>query len=467
MSSDCVSIWQQCLDIIEQSDKISIATYKSWFMPIKPVSIEGSTLTLEVPTKDFVDKLEGDYFELFSGAIRAVIGPNAGLKYTYHVVSSSPESTVTEPGHKHNEPMGGGPIMGVVNPFAVVGCRQLNIDPELNSNFTFENYIIGEGNKFACSVAMAVAKSPGENAFNPLFVFGNSGVGKTHLIQAIGAEVKNNDPSRNVVYLSANRFMRQYMEATKSNSINGFLNFYQMIDVLIIDDIQEIAGKQGTENVFFQIFNHLQQNKKQIIIAADKSPAKIEGMEDRLLSRFKSGVSVEVRMPDYDTRVKIIESKVMKDGIMMPDEVIRYVANNVSGSVRELEGSLYSMLAFATLIHEDITMDVARQAVSHLVKNEIREVNVDTIIRAVCQFYDMDEATLQKDTRKREIVVARQVAMYLCKELTQTSLSTIGLRLGNRNHATVLYSCRTVKDMIETDKDFESQIKLIENSIRG
>ncbi|MCQ2228541.1 MAG: chromosomal replication initiator protein DnaA [Bacteroidales bacterium] len=465
--SDCVSIWKQCLEIIEQSEKISIATYKAWFVPIKPVSIEGTSLTLEVPTKDFVDKLEGEYFDLFSGAIRAIIGPNAGLKYTYHVISSSPEGVVTEPGKKHNEPMGGGPIMGVVNPFAMVGCRQLNIDPELNSNFTFDNYVIGDGNKFACSVAMAVAKSPGENAFNPLFVFGNSGVGKTHLIQAIGAEVKSNDPNRNVVYLSADRFMRQYMEATKNNSINGFLNFYQMIDVLIIDDIQEIAGKQGTENVFFQIFNHLQQNKKQIVIAADKSPAEIEGMEGRLLSRFKSGVSVEVKMPDFDTRVKIIKSKVAKDGILIPDEIIRYVATNVSGSVRELEGSLYSLLAFATLTHEDITMDVARQAVGHLVKNEIKEVNVDTIIQAVCRHYNMDESDMQKDTRKREIVVARQVAMYLCKSLTQASLSTIGMRLGNRNHATVLYSCKTVKDMIDTDKDFESHIKQIENSIRG
>jgi len=465
--SDCVSIWKKCLDIIEKSEKISIATYKTWFAPVEPVALEGSVLTLEVPTKDFVDKLEGEYFEVFSGAIRAVIGPNAGLKYTYHVISSTPEGIVTEQGQKHAEPMGGGPILGVVNPFAMVGCRQLNIDPELNSNFTFENYVIGDGNKFACSVAMAVAKAPGANAFNPLFVFGNSGVGKTHLIQAIGAEVKSKFSSKNVVYLSADRFMRQYMEATKNNTLIGFLNFYQMIDVLIIDDIQEIAGKTSTENVFFQIFNHLQQNKKQIVIAADKSPAAIEGMEDRLLSRFKSGVSVEVKMPDYDTRVRIIKSKVMKDGILIPEEIIRFVANNVSGSVRELEGSLYSMLAFATLTHEDITMDVARQAVGHLVRNEVKEVNVDTIIEAVCRHYNMNEEALQKDTRKREIVVARQVAMYLCKELTQTSLSTIGMRLGNRNHATVLYSCKTVKDMIDTDKDFESHIKQIENNIRG
>ncbi len=467
--ADCDKIWQQCLEIIEQS--VSAAAYKTWFAPVRPISFEKETLTLEIPTRDFIEKLEGPYFDQLCQAVQGVAGPNTTLVYKYPEVSEpTPDSTITEFGRKQSQPMGGGWVprdKNIDNPFAIVGSKPLNIDPQLNGDFTFDSYILGEGNKFAISVAMAVAQKPGENAFNPLFVFGNSGVGKTHLIQAIGADVKKKDPMRNVIYLSANRFMHQFMDAGRNNAINGFMNFYQMIDVLIVDDIQEIAGKQGTENVFFQIFNHLQQNKKQIILAADKSPAEMDGMEDRLLSRFKSGVVVEVKMPDLDTRMKIIKSKVTKDGIRMSDEIIHYIATNVTGSVRELEGSLYSMLAFATLTHEDITIDVARQAVGHLVKTEVREINVDNIIRIVSNHYKIDPISLQKNTRKHEIVMARQVAMYLCKEMTQTSLSTIGLKLGNRNHSTVLYSCKAVKDMMETDKDFAQQVKQIEFEIRG
>ena len=468
--ADCDKIWQQCLEIIEQS--VSAANYKAWFAPIVPILFENDTLTLRVPTHAFIDNLEGPFFDQLCHALHTIIGPNAMLQYQHpdiDTINRPTPNTIIEQGRKQRQPISGGwaPIKDMDNPFTVLGHRNLNIDPQLNGDYTFDSYILGEGNKFAINVAQEVVRKPGENSFNPLFVFGNSGVGKTHLIQAIGADVKKNAPMRNVIYLSANRFMHQYMEANRNNSIPSFMNFYQMIDVLIIDDIQEIAGKQGTENVFFQIFNHLQQNKKQIVLAADKSPAEIEGMEDRLLSRFKSGVIVEVKMPDYDTRVKIIKSKMTKETVKMSDEIISYIATNVTGSVRELEGSLYSILAFASLTNEDVTMEVARQAVGNLVKIETREVNVDNIIRVVCSHYNIDPVSLQKNTRKHEIVMARQLAMYLCKEMTQTSLSTIGLRLGNRNHSTVLYSCKAVKDLMETDKDFAAQVKQIEANIRG
>lgn len=464
-------IWQDCLLIVRQ--QISEVNFNSWFSPIKAVGFADGILTLEVPSQAFIEKLEGQFFDPLCAAMKEVVGGNAGLRYKHYAVSSvkTADTMITEQGRKPATPLGGGWEQiekGVLNPFAVVGRRQLNIDPQLNSDYTFDNYIIGDGNKFACSVAMAVAKSPGENPFNPLFIYGNSGVGKTHLIQAIGAMVKQADPSRNVIYLSADRFKRQYMDATKNNAINGFLNFYQMIDVLIIDDIQEIASRSGsTTGVFFQIFNHLQQNKKQIVLAADKKPAELVDIEERMLTRFKSGVVVEVQMPDFDTRVKIIKNKVSKDGIQMPDEIIRYVANTVSGSVRELEGSLCSMLAFATLTHEDITMDIARQAVGNLVRTEVKELNIDTIIDAVCRYYNIEPETIQKNTRKSEVVRARQVAMYLSKELTQASLSTIGMKIGNKNHSTVVFSCNAVKDMMDTDQEFAQVVKDIENQIRG
>ncbi|MCQ2203262.1 MAG: chromosomal replication initiator protein DnaA [Bacteroidales bacterium] len=462
--SDYKVIWQKCLDIIREN--VSESNFNTWFAPIEVLDLDDNVLKLSVPTWTFVEKLENQFYDVLESAMHTVIGPNAGLEYKYGLS----DAVITETSKKPAVQLGGGweqMDAKVMNPFAVVGKRQLNIDPELNSDFTFDNYIVGDGNKFAYSLAISVAQNPGENPFNPLFVYGSSGVGKTHLIQAIGAAVKTSDPTKNVVYLSADRFTRQYMDAVKGNAINLFMNFYQMIDVLIVDDIQEIAGRAGSVNVFFQIFNHLQQNKKQIIMAADKKPAEMQGIEERMLSRFKSGVVVEVQMPDYDTRVKIIKNKVTKDGVQLPEDIISYVANNVSGSVRELEGSLCSMLAFATLYHEDITMDVARQAVSNLVKTEVKEINVDNIIKSVCQYYNVDVAALQKNTRKSEIVLVRQVAMYLCKEFTQASLSAIGMKLGNKSHATVLYSCKAVKNLLDTDTDFAKQVKNISNMIRG
>ncbi len=318
-------------------------------------------------------------------------------------------------------------------------------------------------------MACAVAEKPAQNAFNPFFVFGDCGVGKTHLIQAIGVDIKHREPARNVIYLSANRFMHQYMDATKNNQVNGFINFYQMIDVLIIDDIQEIAGKSGTENVFFQIFNHLQQNNKQIIIAADKRPAEIIGMEERLLSRFKSGMVAEIEPPDFQTRMKIIESKMRKDGIQMPEDVVVYIANNVTGNVREIEGSLISLLANAMVLHCDLTMELARKVVGNMVntKDKEKEITMEHIVEVVCQHFGIETSAMQINTRKREIVVARQLAMYFCKELTQNSLSSIGKFLGGRNHSTVLYACRAVEDQSVTDKDFERLVKSVEVKIKS
>lgn len=467
---DCQSTWKKCLEYIEQ--KVTMSSYKTWFAPLKAVSLENDRLTLEIPSMYFRETLEGQYINTLAGALRSVIGPGAQLQYALPVVKE-PRESVLEPAKVGREgvTLSGGYNKSagnnVMNPFVGVGIRTMNIDPQLNEDYTFENYVEGECNKLARTVAYAVSEKPGVTAFNPLFIYGASGVGKTHLIQAIGMEVKRRDPSRNVIYLSANRFMRQYMDATKNNQTNGFMNFYQMIDVLIIDDIQELAGKTGTENVFFQIFNHLQQNKRQIVIAADKRPIDITGMEERLLSRFKAGVVSEVLTPDYETRVKIIKRKIEKDGIEMPNDVVEYLASNVTANVRELEGSLVSLLAHATLAHRDITMDVARSVVGCLVKSERRDVTVDSIMETVCGHFGIEVSALQLDTRKHEIVNARQIAMFLCKEMTQASLSTIGMKLGKRNHSTVLYACKTVSNLLETDKDFERTVNMIREKIRG
>lgn len=450
-----------------------MSTYKAWFEPLKPLQIDGDTLTLEVPSMHFMETLETKYLKNLSGALRTVIGPKAQLQYKINVAENvgvtEPSKGEATPKLPDGYPKVPRPKNGDenFNPFMPIGVHHMNVDPQLNENFTFENFVDGECNRLASSVAHAVAEKPGDTPFNPLFIYGNSGVGKTHLIQAIGAEVKRRNPLKNVIYLSANRFMRQYMEATKDNNIAGFVKFFQQIDVLIVDDVQELAGKTGTELVFFTIFNHLHQNRKQIVMAADKKPVDIMGLEERLLTRFKAGMIVEILTPDYDTRVGIIKKKTAKDGIELPDDVVDYIASNLTTNVREIEGSLISLLARATLTHCDVSLDIARQVVGNLVKNTPQEISVESIVNTVCEFYGIDTSVLQKNSRKREIVIARQVAMYLCKELTTTSLSTIGAKLGNRNHSTVLYACKSVATQIEVDKDFQMQVKRIEAKIRG
>lgn len=465
---DCVSAWNECLKLIKQN--VDVSNYQKWFEPVRAVKLDGNKLTLELPSRFFYETLEGHYLGILSSALRTVLGPAASLQYSVRVVSK-PAVDVVEQSQNHSPRLRGGfdqsASENVMNPFAVVGIKKFNIDPQLNTNFTFDNFVEGDCNKLARSVACAVADKPAQTAFNPLFVYGNSGVGKTHLIQAIGMEIKQREPQMNVIYLSANRFMRQYMDATKNNAVNSFINFYQMIDVLIVDDIQEIAGKTGTENVFFHIFNHLQQNNKQIVIAADKKPVDIIGMEDRLLSRFKSGVITAIESPDYDTRVRIIENKIEKYGTQIPQEVVHYIAINVTSNVRELEGSLISLLANATLAHADINMDTARRVVGCLVSKEERQISAESILDAVCQQYNTDLNALRADTRKHEVVMARQVAMYFCKELTSTSYATIGNMLGKRKHSTVVYACKAVNNLMDSDKEFERQMKQLELRIRS
>lgn len=467
---DCNSAWSNCLDYIKAN--VTNSAFERWFYPLKPISLVENKLTLSVPSRFFIETLEGQFLGVLSGALRMVIGENAKLDYVIKIATQQ----VVESGNMHGDgvQLPGGYQQRIAkarnveqhNPFAAVAIQSLNIDPQLNTGFTFDNFIEGECNKMAGVVAHAVSEKPGD-VFNPFFVYGNSGYGKTHLIQAIGAEVKRKNPSSNVIYLSANRFMRQYMDASRNNNINGFLNFYQMIDLLIVDDIQELAGKTGTENVFFQIFNHLQHNKKQIVIAADKKPSEITGFEDRLLSRFKSGMIAELTMPDFETRVKIIENKKKQDGIQISDEVVNYLATNITSSVRELEGAMVSLLAHATLNHDDITMDIARKVVGYMVKREEREITMDLITQVVADYYGIEQDTLCMKTRKREVVNARQIAMYFCKELTDMSLSTIGGRFGKYNHSTVLYASKCITEQRDADKEFDSVLKEIESRIKG
>ncbi|MBN1111474.1 MAG: chromosomal replication initiator protein DnaA [Bacteroidales bacterium] len=472
MNIDHNSVWNNCLEIIK--DNVSPVSFRTWFEPILPVKLENSVLTIQVPSAFFYEYLEEQYIDIIAKTIRREIGENAKLEYSVVMENSNqpsrPTSTINYPAKNQaeiNQSNGLKPKnAGIKNPFVIPGIKNLDIDPCLNANFSFASFVEGDCNKLARSAAMAVAKQPGGTAFNPFFLYGNSGLGKTHLIQAIGIEVKKAYPEKNVLYLSANRFMTQYTEAVRNNNINDFLHFYQMIDLLIIDDVQEFAGKSSTQDTFFHIFNHLHQSGKQLILTSDKPPVELQGLEQRLLSRFKWGLAADIQTPDYETRIAILKQKSYKDGIVMTEEVIEFIASHVTNNIRELEGALISLLAQSTLNKKEITLDLAAEIIDKLVKSTKRDITVNYVQKIVCEYFSLTPEQLREKTRKREIVQARQIAMYFSKSLTKASLASIGSQIGGKDHATVLHACKTVSNLLETDKRFKSNLTEIEKKLR-
>ncbi len=463
-----IQVWNNCLQLIR--GVIPSAQYKTWFTPIIPVSLSGSVFTIEVPSDFFRDYLEEHYINFISTALRKEIGKDAKLMYKVRIVKD--EVPVTIPSQDMRTPVNK-PIPvphrdpSLINPYVTPGLPQLNIDPQLNPDYSFANFIEGECNRLGRAAGLAIANSPGKNAFNPLFIYGGSGLGKTHLAQAIGIEIKNKYPDKTVLYVSANRFMTQYIDAVNvKNKMTDFLHFYQMMDVLILDDVQEFAEKQGTQNAFFHIFNHLHQSGKQLILTSDKAPVDLMGLEQRLLSRFKWGLSVELTAPSYNTRLEIIKAKSAKDGIQLPEDVLNFLASKVVGSIREIEGILVTLIANATCCREEITMELAQRLTDKIVSVDSREISLDKIQDEVCGYFKITRDLMLSKTRKREIVQARQIAMYLGRNLTKTSLAAIGAQIGGKDHATVLHACNTVSDLIETDRNFKQYVSDIEKLLK-
>jgi chromosomal replication initiator protein len=345
------------------------------------------------------------------------------------------------------------------NPFVIPGIQKVKIESQLNPSYTFDNFIEGDSNRLPRSAGQAVANKPGGTSFNPLFIYGGVGLGKSHLLHAIGVDIKEKYPEKTVLYISIEKFIQQFIEAVKSNSRNDFIHFYQMIDVLLVDDVQFLSGKPGTQDVFFHIFNHLHQNGKQVVLTSDKAPIDMQDMEQRLLSRFKWGLSAEIQSPDFTTRVAILENKLYRDGVEMPNDVIEYIAKNVKTNVRDLEGSLISLIAQSSFNRKEINLDLARTVVDKLVKNTKREISIDHIQKIVSAYFNMSVETLQSKTRKRHIVQARQLAMFFAKKMTKSSLASIGSQIGKRDHATVLHACKTVNNLTETDRDFKKYVE--------
>lgn len=470
MEKDCKIIWTKCLRLIEE--QLPPKTFKTWFEPIRALKLKNDVLTIQVASSYVYECLEERFIDILRSSLKTVIGPNAKLEYSVVVenqpkkplavtMSSSPEKRPETNTIYLNKQLSG----GLKNPFErTVNCLQ--IDSQLNPVYTMESFIEGACNRLAKSAGMAIAKNPGGTAFNPLLIYGGSGLGKTHLAQAIGLEVKQNFPGKVVLYVSTNLFQTQFTEAVRKNEINDFMHFYQLIDVLILDDIHELAGKTATQNTFFHIFNHLQQLGKQLILTSDKAPAELSGIEDRLLSRFKWGLSAEIKSPDFETRKEIVLYKAKKDGIEFSNEVITYICKYINNNVRELEGAMISLLAQATFNKRDLTVDVVKDILVKMVhKQAEEELTVDRIQQVVCGHFHITPETLQAKTRKREIVQARQLAMYFCKNYTKASLSYIGNQIGKKDHATVLYACKAVADLMETDRKFKMEVEEIQRKL--
>lgn len=473
MEITSASVWKNCLQIIK--DNIPTQSFKTWFEPIIPIRLEESVLTIQVPSLFFYEWIEEHYVGLLRKTIKKQLGDNARLEYNIVVEKSSSQKPYTTnlpssgngaEGKSQSIPMPVALNKDIKNPFVIPGLKKLQVDPQLNPNYTFENFIEGDCNRLARSAGYAVAAKPGGTSFNPLMIYGGSGLGKTHLAQAIGNEVKRNMPDKLVIYVSCEKFCQQFVDSLKNNTINDFVNFYQAMDIIIMDDVHNFAGKDKTQDIFFHIFNHLHQSGKQLIITSDKSPKDLAGLEERLLSRFKWGLSADLTIPDIETRMAILKKKMYQDGIELPNDVIEYVAHNIDNNVRELEGAMVSLLAQSTLNKKEIDLALAKQMLKNFIKNTSKEISMEYIQKLVCEYFEVPVEIVKSKTRKREIVQARQISMYLAKSHTKTSLKSIGAFFGGRDHSTVIYACQTVEDLIETDKKFKAYVNDIQKKLK-
>jgi chromosomal replication initiator protein len=473
MSSSAESLWNNCLKIIK--DNVSRQSYKTWFEPIEPVSIENKVLTIQVPSQFFYEWLEEHYVSLLRKTIKRELGEEARLEYKIVVENSTGQTkpfTVNYPNYNtgnNKNPEVSMPLIvdnSIKNPFVIPGLKKVNVESQLNSNYNFDSFVEGDCNRLARSAGYAVASKPGGTAFNPLVIYGGVGLGKTHLAQAIGNQVKQNFSNKTVLYVSSEKFTNQFIDALKNNVVNDFVHFYQLIDVLIVDDIQFFANKDKTQDIFFHIFNHLHQSGKQLILSTDRPPRDLEGMEERLLSRFKWGLSADLTIPDFETRIAILEKKMYADGIELPRDVVEFVAYNINTNIRELEGALISLLAQASLNKREIDLDLAKKIIKNFVRSISHEVSIEFIQKTVCEYFEVPIDKLKEKTRKRNIVQARQLSMYLAKNYTKNSLKVIGKHFGGRDHSTVIHSCQMVKNLIDTDEGFKESVKELEKKIQ-
>ncbi|MEG0466923.1 MAG: chromosomal replication initiator protein DnaA [Mucinivorans sp.] len=455
-----ISTWSQCLGEIQRS--VSSDEFSRWFAPLEVLDFKAGVLRLGVPDKNHQEYIEQNYIPLLRPIIRNLFGIKARLQYAI----PAPQPVVVSATSPSYTSSNGTQNATIKNPFVIPGLRRVQFDSQLLPSLTFASHVEGACNRLARSAGKAISLSPGTTDFNPLFVYGNSGLGKTHIVQAIGNAIKERDPESRVLYVSCNHFQSQFQNAAMRKELSDFINFYQQIDVLIVDDIQEIAGKSGTQNIFFNIFNHLKMIGKQVILTSDRPVVELENIDDRLITRFKWGLAAELTPPDYDTKIAILRSKARAMNLKVGPEIIEFLAENIKANVRELEGALTSLDAHSRLLGRKITLELTRDVMRDIVRFTLSEVTIDSIVELVCSTMAISHDELISPKRTREVATARQVAMYLCKAHTKAALSSIGAALGKRTHATVMHACNTVPNLMETDKILRKQVEDIERKLQ-
>lgn len=456
------ALWDNSLTLIRE--KVSEQHFNTWFKPIVFESYKPATKTLlvRVPSAFFYEYLEANFVDLMSKVLRQNFGEGIRLTYRVAVVQNTPGGTITEAGEQGSS----------VTPCAdgqansTAPAPQDDIDTQLDPKLTFNNYMEGESNKLPRSVGLSIAEHPNTPQFNPMFIYGPSGSGKTHLVNAIGVKAKQMYPQKRVLYVSARLFQTQYTDAILHNSSNDFINFYQSIDILIVDDIQDWAGKAKTLNTFFHIFNHLFRNGKRIILASDRPPVDLKDVPDRLLTRFSCGLVCELEKPNIQLCVDILSNKIHRDGLKISKEVVSFIAQTCNGSVRDLQGAVNGLLAYSIVYNSCIDIRLAERVIKRAVKVDDKPLTIDDIVEKVCTHYNVTTAAVNSKSRKREYVVARQVTMYLAQKFTKMPASRIGKLVGNRDHSTVIHSCSKVEERLKIDATFSDEIMSIENSFK-
>ena len=466
MNNSHNALWDKCLALIKEN--VSEQQYKTWFSPIvfESFSDKDKTLLVQVPSPYVYEYLEEYYIDLLSRVLSKCFG--AGVRLTYRIVADKTHGLTTDVqaddavGIERPQPT----TRGNKAPTALDAAVPQDLNPQLNPKQTFNNFIEGSSNKLPRTVGLSIAEHPGKSTFNPFYMYGPSGCGKTHLINAIGVRCKELYPHKRVLYVSARLFQVQFTDSLLKKRINDFINFYQSIDVLIVDDIQEWATATSTLDTFFHIFNHLFRNGKQIILASDRPPVDLQGMKDRLLTRFSCGLIAEMEKPNVELCVDILKNKCRRDGLKIPEDVIRYIAETASGSVRDLQGVINSLLAYSVVYNCNVDMHLAERVIKRAVKVDNHPLTVDDILEKVCNHFNVTQQNVFSRSRKREYVLVRQVSMYLAQKYTKMPASRIGQLIGNRDHSTVIHSCSTIEKRLKIDKDFQNEMTEIETSFR-
>ena len=469
MSNSHKALWAECLQIIKAN--VTEQQFKTWFAPIvfESYSEAEHTLLVQVPSSYVYEYLEQFYVGLLSKVLARVFGTSVALRYRIvTVVTENNQKIITEvagdPVTEIEAPMP--TTRGNKSPTLLDAAVPQGLNPQLDPKKTFQNFIEGDSNKLPRTVGISIAEHPGKSTFNPFFVFGPSGCGKTHLINAIGVKAKETYPQKRVLYVSARLFQVQFTDAVRQNTTNDFINFYQSIDVLIVDDIQEWATSPKTLDTFFHIFDHLFRLGKQIVLASDRPPVDLQGVKDRLLTRFSCGLIAELEHPNEQLCIDILNAKCLRDGLKIPADVIRYIAATANGSVRDLEGVVNSLMAYSIVYNSAVDMRLAERVIKRAVKVDNHPLTIDDILEKVCTHYKVTQQHVFSKSRKRDYVQVRQISMYLAQKYTKMPAARIGQLIGNRDHSTVIHSCNTIEKRLKVDKAFSAELSSIENSFK-